>query len=189
MSPRFRDLVSPALPRDPAPAEGPPAPELAPLRLLAAPMLLLTGVEATRDSLSGARGVAAEAGGRERWPARASLAAVWAPALVAPLAAAAQVAHLSRPSAAVSAASRLLNAAVVGAGAAALAGALAGDRGRRAPSLAPLGLAAAGLLGLLLDRQARRIAEERERLEKRARVVERLVPRRRARVERIVVHV
>jgi hypothetical protein len=174
MPQRLRDLLS-SSPRDePTSREPAPAPELVPLRMVAAPMLLLTGVEATLDSLSrGARG--------------ASHAAVWAPSLLAPMAAAAQIAHLSRPSKAVSAASRVLNTAVVGAGVASLAGMLAG-RGRGLPSLAPLALTAAGLLGLLLDRQEARIDAERERLERRARIVERLVPRRRARLDRVVVH-
>lgn len=50
-------------------------------------------------------------------------------------------------------------------------------------------LAAAGALGLLLKRQERAAAREQERLARRAAIVERLVPKRRARVDRIVIHV
>jgi hypothetical protein len=50
-------------------------------------------------------------------------------------------------------------------------------------------LAAAGTLGVLLKRQERAAAEEHERLARRAAIVERQVPRRRARVDRIVIHV
>ena len=63
------------------------------------------------------------------------------------------------------------------------------QRSRQRPSLAPLLLTAAGLLAMALDRQEHRLAAERTRLEQRARIVERLVPRRRARLDRIVVHV
>ena len=182
---RLRNQTEP----DPEPEAVPS--ELAPLRLLAAPMLLLTGIEATMESLRQSRsaGTATEDQGHRRIN-RAGYAAVWAPSMLTPFAAAAQVAHLSRPSEAVAVASRVLNTAVVGAGIGAMAQMLVAYQQRRqAPSLAPLALTAAGLLALLLDRQEQRIQAERSRLEQRANVVERLVPKRRAKLDRIVVHV
>jgi hypothetical protein len=172
-------------------------PGFAPLRALTAQMLLVTGAEATLGSLAATR----RAGTglprarpvdypeiADRTPAR-SYAATWAPALLAPLAATAHLAHLTRPSESANLASRVLDAAVVGVGVLGLAQALR-DRGRGAgPSVAPLALASAGLLGLLVDRQERAARAERDRLARRASVVERLVPRRRARLDRVVVHV
>lgn len=169
----------------------PAASELAPLRMLAAPMLLLTGIEATLESLRRVQSseTDTEDQGR-RAGSRASYAAVWAPSLLAPFAAAAQMAHLSRPSESVSIASRVLNTAVVGAGVGAMADMLVGYWQRKEPpSLAPLALTAAGLLAMLLDRQQHQLEADRRRLEQRARIVERLVPKRRAKLDRIVVHV
>jgi hypothetical protein len=55
--------------------------------------------------------------------------------------------------------------------------------------IAPLGLGAAALLGLLLEHEEEREGEELRRLRRRASVVERLVPARRPRFDHIVVHV
>jgi hypothetical protein len=63
------------------------------------------------------------------------------------------------------------------------------DASARIPSLAPLAFAAVGVLGMLLDREEEEIDEARDSLERRARVVERLVPKRKAKLDRIVVHV
>jgi hypothetical protein len=87
-------------------------------------------------------------------------------------------------------ATRVLDAAAVGAGFAALVAALAIARREAAPpSVSAVALASAGALGILLDRNDREHSAELGRLEKRASVVERLVPRRRTRIDRIVVHV
>lgn len=86
-------------------------------------------------------------------------------------------------------ASRLFDVAAVAAG---LVGAVEeGRRGRPAgaPAIAALTLASAGVLGMMVDVAGRAAAADRERLERRASLVERLVPRRRTRVDRIVVHV
>jgi hypothetical protein len=153
-----------------------------PLRAIAAPILLLTAADATWDRLR-------EDTRSDPSETRIPLALAWGPALVAPIAAAAQYAHASRPSPATSAATRILNAAAVGIGLAALAGSLYTARGPRVPSLSPLAFAAAGVLGIILDRHEREDARERKRLLRRANVVERLVPKRRHRVDHIVVHV
>jgi hypothetical protein len=151
---------------------------LLPLRVLAAQLLVLTGVGSALE-------LRAQDGAEGR--GTAPLAAVWAPALVAPLAALAHVVHGSRPSGASAAATRVLDAAAIGAG---VAGTLAGVAGgRETPPLTPLALASAGLLGLVLGRQSRRLQRERAQLERRAAVVERLVPHRRPKLDRIVVHV
>ncbi len=59
---------------------------------------------------------------------------------------------------------------------------------RMAAALVPLTFGVTACLGLLLEREEERERREVERLRRRARVVERLVPRRRARLDRIVVH-
>lgn len=86
-------------------------------------------------------------------------------------------------------ASRLFDVAAVAAGL--LGAAEEGRRGRPTgpAALAGLTLASAGVLGMLVDAAGRSAAADRERLERRASVVERLVPRRRTRLDRIVVHV
>lgn len=58
-----------------------------------------------------------------------------------------------------------------------------------AATAAPLTFAATAVLGLLLEHEEEREREEIERLRRRASVVERLVPQRRRRFDRIVVHV
>lgn len=127
----------------------------------------------------------------------------WAPLLLAPLAGAAHIALALRPGPGTRAATRIANAVAVAVGAAGLAssvyGALRPDpttRGwpeeviaarRRRPSLAPLAFAAAGVLGWLLEREELQHAREHRRLERRARILDRLLPRRRARADRVIV--
>jgi hypothetical protein len=128
----------------------------------------------------------------------------WGPLAAAPIAAAAHVARALAPGRATRIASQIVNGMAVAVGAAGLASSvvsalLAEDRGlfgrrrrtvrERIPSLAPLAFGITGLLGAILDREERQEAQLRERMERRGRVVERLTPKRRARVDRIVVHV
>lgn len=164
---------------------------LAPLRVLAAQLLLTTGAAATIQQRS-ERARAADSPaitGRGRRPRR-SEAAVWAPLAIGAAAAAAQLVHTARPSEATNAAMRVFNGAVVGVSIARLAeAAVAGDTEIRAALLPPLALASAGLLGFLVDREAAEVEAERAHLERRASVVERLVPKRRPKLEGIVVHV
>ncbi|CAN5732324.1 hypothetical protein BH23GEM3_BH23GEM3_18380 [soil metagenome] len=116
--------------------------------------------------------------------------AAWAPALLAPVAGAAQVMQALRPSESTHLATRVLNGAVVGLSVAGVADSIYGATKREERlSLAPLLLGYAGVLGFLLDRQEGAVAESKQDLARRARIVERLVPRRKPKIERIVVHV
>jgi hypothetical protein len=160
------------------------------LRLLAAELLLVTGIGATLDVLSRSR-----SSQRDRIPGRASLgdaplAAVWGPALVAPFAAASHLRQATGPSPRAARASRFLDTALIGLGVAEFASSLTGFQlQKRTPSLVPLALASAGLLGLVVARREREVERDIHALERRAEIVERLVPRRRSRLDRIVVHV
>jgi hypothetical protein len=162
---------------------------LDPLRLLAAELLLVTGIGATLDVLSRTREAQ-----KDRIPGRhggdVPLAAVWGPALLAPVAAAAHARLAGGHSAPAERASRILDTAVIGLGVAELATSVTGLQAhRRPPSLVPLALASAGLLGLVVAHREKQVEREQERLERRARIVERVVPQRRAKLDRIVVHV
>lgn len=163
------------------------------LRLLSANLLLLTGIDAALDAFGrdgGADGPPWPHGSAgPGWLAPGTVAAL-APSLLAPLAAAVQARHGAHPSPATTTATRVMSAAVIGAGVAALVGSITRARREgRTPSLTPLALASAGLLGLIVEREERLVAEERRQLQRRAQIVQRLVPRRRAKVDRIVVHV
>jgi hypothetical protein len=87
------------------------------------------------------------------------------------------------------AALRVAAAAVLGIGAIGAAMETASARRSASGYTTSLALAATGILGLVLDRREREMREERARLERRASIVERLVPRRRGRLDHIVVHV
>jgi hypothetical protein len=160
------------------------------LRVVAAEMLLVTGISATLDVLARTRDSQ-----RDRIPGQSGsgdipLAAVWGPALIAPIAAAAHLKQSTGASEQASRASQFLDSAIVLMGVAELATSLTGlQRRKRTPSLVPLALASAGLLGLIVAHRERTMADEHSRLEKRARIVERLVPQRRTKVDRIVLHV
>jgi len=160
------------------------------LRVLAAELLLVTGVGATLDVLSRSR-----QSQRDRIPGRAHLgdaplAAVWGPVIIAPLAAAAHIRQAAGPSERASRASRFLDTAVIGFGLAEFASSITGFQfQKRTPSLVPLALASAGLLGLIVAQRERETEREYRALERRAEIVERLVPKRRPRLDRIVVHV
>jgi hypothetical protein len=170
-----------------------PEAEFKGLRMLAAHMLVLASVDITLDSLGRARQRA-----RPPYPhgspgpsrSAVSTAVGWLPAVLAPLAAAAHVTHAVRPSAPTATATRVLNAAAIGAGVAGLVDSFADSRRSRAlPSLSPLALASAGVLGLILEREERDVLEARRRLERRAELMDRFAPRRRAKLDRIVVHI
>lgn len=184
--------------RDRARGEGPeddnqPTAEFKGLRILAAHMLLLASVDITLDSFGRMRKQAGPPYPHgSPGPERGTLSSVvgWLPAVLAPLAAAAHVKHAVRPSEPSATATRVLNAAAVGAGVAGLLDSfVASRRDRAVPSLSPLALASAGVLGLILEREERDALEARRRLERRADLMDRFVPRRRGRVDRIVVHV
>lgn len=183
--------------RRPPPRRG-DTPDTPGLHWVVAGLLLATGAETAVSQRI-------EAGRRAAAPLRVLR---WAPLLLAPLAGAAQVASALRPLPENRRAARVANGLAIAVAAAAAAaglaesirpaptplgweGRIARRRGRRAwhRLLAPLAFGAAGALGLLIDRHEREEAERIARLERRARVVERLVPRRRARLDRVVIHV
>lgn len=153
-----------------------------------------------------------EAGlGERRGDHRPDDAVRWGPLIAAPLAGGAHAARALFPGTATRIAAQVLNGVAVVVGAAGVAGAVhaamreePGDRAfdsrtrvrERLPSFAPLTFAIAGLLGVLLDRDERTVAEEREqiraelrRTRRRARVLDRLVPERKPRFDRVVLHI
>lgn len=154
---------------------------LTPLWVVAAQLLLATGAGATLEQLaSNADGFG---------DARAPKGLVWAPLLVAPLAAAANLEHARHPSDRSETAVRFLTGASIGLGAALFAFDTIVNHDRPPRRIGPLAFASAGLLGFVLDREEREIDRTERALERRARVVERFVPRRKPKLDRIVVHV
>jgi len=176
----------------------PTTPVFTGLRLFTAKLLLSTGVNATlyylRERRSSPR---AEAATRAGYAAVApsptgggSSAAAFVPAMLGTAACAMQVRNSLMPSDRNHAASTLLNGAVVGMGVAGAAEAvISAVRGNRHFSVAPLLFGYTGVLGFLLDREEDHVAEHATRLEHRARIVERFVPRRRTKIDKIVVRV
>jgi hypothetical protein len=112
-----------------------------------------------------------------------------APLLVGSLTAAAQLEHVRRPREQTSAALKILNGASVALGGALLAYDMIVSGGRAPRQLGPLAFASAGLLGMALERQEAQIQENERTLRRRAKVVERLVPPRKPKLDRVVVHV
>ena len=122
----------------------------------------------------------------------------WAPLVAAPLAGAVHAARALWPGRTTRILSQVADGLAIGVGVAGIASSLYSavqdddevyDRNVTLPSLAPLAFAAVGVLGMLLDREEEEIDDARDSLERRARVVERLVPKRKARLDRIVVHI
>lgn len=153
---------------------------LVPLRAAAAQLLLATGAGATLEHLIGDRE-------EERSPIPEALA--WAPALLGPLAAAANLEHARNPSASTRTALKVLAGASVSFGAALYVFDALGTGNRPTPRVAPIAFASAGLLNLILDREEEEIEHDEAVLRRRANVVERLVPARRPKLDRIVLHV
>jgi hypothetical protein len=136
--------------------------------------------------------------GERRGDHRAPDAIRWAPTIAAPLAGAAHAARALWPSPATRALARVADGVAIGVGAAGLANSILAAQSDeshtrgwtgRVPGLAPLAFAAIGILGLILQEEEEAAAEQLDALERRADIVERFVPKRRARVDRIVVHV
>jgi hypothetical protein len=163
------------------------------LRLFLAEFLLTAGVQATVELLR-ERSDASRGDPTHRRPqepdSSVTLALELAPAVLGPIAAAAQATHALGPSDRSRTLTRVLNGAVIGVGAAGLTDTvLRAARGERRFSFAPLLFGYIGVLGVLLDREESAVEEEAEQLRRRASLIERWVPKRRSRVERIVVHV
>jgi hypothetical protein len=135
--------------------------------------------------------------GQRRGDFRGPDAFRWAPLVAAPVAGAVHAARALWPGRATRVLSQVADGLAIGVGVAGIASSLYSavqddevtDASARIPSLAPLAFAAVGVLGMLLDREEEEIDEARDSLERRARVVERLVPKRKAKLDRIVVHV
>ena len=128
----------------------------------------------------------------------------WAPLAAAPIAALAHAARAAAPGRATRVISQIMNGVAVAVGAAGLTSSIVSaianePRGlfrrrsrtvrERIPSFAPLAFGVTGVLGALLDRKEQEEAELHDRLERRARIVERLTPKRKPKLDRIVVHV
>lgn len=183
--------------RGPEPEEEVPetSPVFTALRLFSAELILSSGANATLHYLRGRNRAAGDARAGSL-PARArgrdwtSTIAALVPLALGAAASAAQVRLALDPTPSRQTASTLLSGAVVGLGLASAADtAASAARGRTQFSLTPLLFGYAGVLGFLLDRQEAHVADEEHQLERRARIVERFVPKRRTKVERIVVHV
>jgi hypothetical protein len=134
--------------------------------------------------------------GERRGDQRASHAVRWAPLLAAPLAGAAHAVRAIWPSPATRMLARVADGVALTVGTAGLASSLYSARRenetsahQQLPSFAPLAFAAVGVLGMMLDEEEEQVEDVQRSLERRARVVERLVPKRKARLDRIVVHV
>ncbi len=189
-----RPLLLPREPRrepDPAtPASAGPR-SLSALRIAAAQLLLLTGASTTMQRAGAQTPRERPSRTRRSEGAGATLTervTAWAPLIVGSLAAATQIAFVSRPSISARGASRALSGAALAAGVAELTESLSGlPRGDR-PSPAGLALGSAGALGLLLDWQEQRLAAARSRPRRRSRPTRWLDPRRRM-VRRIVIQV
>jgi hypothetical protein len=155
------------------------------LQWMAAGLFLAAGAEAALAKLRGEQ--------------RAPDAIRWASLVTAPIAGAAHAARALRPNHSTRVLTQIADGIAIGVGAAGFANsvyaATAEDADQdsewseRVPSLAPLAFAAIGILGLILQEEEENAADAMDELEGRARIVERLVPKRRARVDRIVVHV
>jgi hypothetical protein len=166
------------------------------LRLFGADMLLSTGANLTLHYLR-SRGTrkrydrhSGSGEGRVREPERLGSAAAWVPLLVSAVACTVQTRHALKPSPRGQTATTLLNGAVIGLGVAGTADAIgAAIKGETPFSIAPLLFGYSGLLGFLLERQESVVATEEAALERRARIIERLVPQRRPRIDKIVVRV
>lgn len=145
-----------------------------------------------------AAGIEAAAGER-RGDYRSRRSVRWAPLLAAPAAATAHALRAAHPTAATRLASRLLDGVAIGVGSVGIAASLysashSDDLGvpsrriTRLPSMAPLTFCALGLLAILLDEREEDVENERAQLERRARILDRVLPKRTARVDRIVIH-
>lgn len=162
------------------------------LQIATADLLLTTGVgswlEGRRRGRSAYAADALRIGSsRETLPTRPL---TWAPALLGCAGAAAHLVNAFAPTSRTRLATRTFDTAAVAVGLLAFTDGVAASASRRSRlPTAPLSLATAGIIGLLLDRSHAEQVTERAQLERRARIVERLVPQRRTRFDRLVVHV
>lgn len=154
------------------------------LRAAAAQLLIATGAGASIEHAAARQELPDTIRPGRKLPA----ALVWAPALLGSVTAVAHLEHAREPTPQTSRAVMLLNVSSLVAGGALFAVDLITGR-RPHARLAPLAFASAAILGITLDRQERATREAEETLRRRAAIVERLVPRRKTRLDRVVVHV
>ncbi|MQA92752.1 MAG: hypothetical protein GEU90_21445 [Gemmatimonas sp.] len=155
------------------------------LRAAAAQLLLATGAETTLAHTTAPRHLTRQT--PDRHPLPTPLA--WAPALIGTLAALAHVEQIRRPSERTTAALRILDAATVATGCVLLAYDLFATDGKPPSPLGSLAFASAGFIGATIERQERELRRAQLELRRRADVVERLIPRRKAKLDRVVIHV
>jgi hypothetical protein len=132
---------------------------------------------------------------------RANEVVRWAPMVTGPLAAAAHAARAMHPTHTTRLITNIADGIAIGVGAAGLASNLyhvANEEHEPAelrtwqdqlPSFGPVAFAAIGVLGMMLLEEEEETGQREDALEKRARLIERFVPQRKAKVDRIVVHV
>ncbi len=192
----------------PEAGEGEPEPTFPALHWLTAGLFLAAGAEALLDQ----RGDTTRLSGPLDRPHRARRAARGvvrvAPLVAAPLAGAAHAARAVTNGPNLRLATQLLDGVAVGVAAAGLAAAAYDALGeqptahgpgaasrvgrtatRVARALVPITLGGIAVLGMLLETEEEREREMVRRLRRRASIVERLVPRRRARFDHIVLHI
>ena len=153
--------------------------DVTPLRAATAQLLCATGVAATLGPVNG----------DEHTHHSVPRPLAWAPLLVGPMAAAAQIQHARKPREQTANAVRLLDGAVIALGGALFLADLIGSRRFGGRGVGALAFASVGLLGVLLERHEEDVNRAERQLSRRADVVERLVPKRRPKLDRIVVHV
>lgn len=151
------------------------------LRLVTAELLLATAIDAAVRQFPGNPPQGADGPRQLR-------ALSLAPIVIAPLAAAAHLAHVRDPRVGTARALRLLNSATLALGVASIALGTIGAR-QEPRRLGPFGLTSAALLGFAIDSHERDVRRDQEELRRRANIVERLVPKRKPRLDRVVVHV
>jgi hypothetical protein len=184
---RTRGRPAPA-PRDETPTE--PTPVFTALRLFSAELVLSSGINATLQYLRSRSPRPARPGALDPAARRVGRTGAWAPLVLGGLGCAAQATFAFRPSQRALLATRVLNGLILGVGAAGAAEEIrAAVRSQSSPTVAPFLFGYTGLLGFLLDRQESVVAEEEAALTRRTRLLDRLIPERRTRIERIVVHV
>lgn len=156
--------------------------DVTPLRAAIAQLLCATGAAA---ALAGVELTADRDGEPDSMPRPLA----WAPLVVGPIAAAAQLQYTRESHVAPANAVRVLDGAVIALGGALFIADLVTSRKMGARGVGALAFASVGLLGYLLERHEEQAASAERKLRRRADVVERLVPRRRPKLDRVVVHV
>lgn len=158
------------------------ATRMAPLRFASAQLIVATGAATALELM--AQGRASSSVESTDVPPIA-----WVPAILAPLAAVSAMIHATSPTDRSAGALRFFNSAAVVVGGTLLVSDMASSGKLSIRRLGALGLVAAGVMGYALDRHEQESENAERALRRRAAIVERLVPRRKAKLDRVVVHV